>query len=473
MSHTTAVVRASSRYATAGAVREREARARAAARRRIHAANQAIERHEIAFEAQLERLDAASRRLPDLVLRAPTLPTLRSDAAADPAAVERHQADLARIVQRFSERLTTAVAEAECQLQRRVRKAAAWRRAADLERQAEMRETAARATAQGIGAALQHRGLPARPDSEAELEQVEAFVAALEQSLDALEREAARLEAQSQARDRAAMLGGQRVGARGAAEAHGLHAAEKLEAAKTLLRATIASSLASAGLREGDLPEAVRRLIAEAMDGAVTADRRAQVERWILREGERRRGVERALAMMQAPPELVHEEPGLSRRWTGLVARLQRVASELDDFSPSLEKEYEQLQRDVQRYRDTAFTKADWIRTMTEQGFEVLEHEDGDGLVLVDLDNPEVWLEATPLESEEGGFAAVLELRTDAALSAERDAAVTSSVCDRLAQLEQHTGPDVQGETRVIERAERIERSRRPVRRLKTMAADL
>jgi hypothetical protein len=454
-------------------LRLREAAAREAARCRVQAASRAVANLEEEFQQQLARLDAALRRLPDLSLQAPALPTPRSRLTEDPAALERYQANVARVVESFKRQLDTSIAEAERLLEKRLATASAWRLAGDLEQRATARLQAARTTAARLNSTVRSLAMPARPGTEAELETVQRYVEQLQAALMSVEAEAQRVEAQSEARDRAAELGGTRVAGRDAEDARAQHVAERRAAAQSALRGSVVAGLAAAGLREEDLSASVRALIKESMAHAAAADRREQVARWIARDGQRHHGVQRALCMMQEAPEMVHEEHGLAARWSSLLARLQRVAGGLEELTASIEREYEQLRSDAGRHVTTAFTKADWIKTMTEQGFEVLEHEDGGGLVLVDLDHPEVWLEATELKSEQGGFGAVLELRTDADLPAERDAAVTSSVCARLAQAQRATGADILTETEVIERAPRIERGRRPPRARKSMAVSL
>jgi hypothetical protein len=473
MSTTTASVRSTARTPSLVELRLREAAAREAARRRVQAASRAVAQLEEEFQQQLARFDAASRRLPDLSLQAPSLPTPRSRAAENPAALERYQAEVARVVGSFKHQLDASIAEAERLLERRLATAAAWRLAGDLEQRAAARLQAARAAAERLDTSARAPAMPARPNTEVGLEAVQRYVEQLQAALAAVEAEAQRLEALSDARERAAELGGPRVAGHDAAEARARHVAERRAAAQAALRTTIVAGLAAANLGEEDLSASVRTLIEEAMTQAEAADRREQVARWIARDGHRHHSVQRALCMMQEAPELVHEEHGLAARWVSLLARLQRVASGLEELTVSIEREYEQLRADASRQVTTAFTKADWIKTMTEQGFEVLEHEDGGGLVLVDLDHPEVWLEATELQSDQGGFGAVLELRTDADLPAEHDAAVTSSICKRLAQAQSAAGSDILTETAVIERAPRIERGRRPPRARKSMALSL
>jgi hypothetical protein len=209
-----------------------------------------------------------------------------------------------------------------------------------------------------------------------------------------------------------------------------------------------------------------------ALQQAARHDFRESVTRWIAREKQRRAGVALALELMQSAPEFVHEDPGLSQRWASLAEQLQRIAGGLEDINPSIEREYEQLRADACRLVNAAFTRADWVQAMCEQGFEVLERQDGQGLVVVDLDHPEIWLEATEYENEQGGFAATLELKTDAS-SLPQEATITDDVCAKLARAAGSEAPGVSSEAAVVEHESRIKRARRPAAAQKTFAQRL
>jgi|GEM_PF-3272233 len=480
MSTTTVSMRSTTRNAEIEELRRREAEARAAARRaaqraeeqrrreealrrRIVAANRIIADEESRLQSVVARLDEAARRLPDLALSAPQLPAMSSGIAQDPARLEAYAEHLKAEVERFSRRLDGAIAEAERLLERRIQKAAAWRTAADLEQQMELRTQGSREAAARLQENLTIIAPPARPHPEAELEAVEAYVAALCRNLEALNRQHASLCARVTARERAVALGGTLVQSQDAAEAHARHEAGRVVAAQAALRAHLQARLAAADLALEDLPDGLRVLIDDALAQAHRQDQGERVTRWVAREKQSRDGVQHALALMQNPPDLVHDDPLLAQRWTALLAQLQRIASGLEAFTPGVEREYAQIQADARLLVNTAFTKADWVQAMSEQGFEIFEREDGQGLVVVDLDHPEVWLEATPFEAEQGGFAAALELKTDAA-SLPGEAKVTDSICAKLARAAGDAKPNVKIEAEVIERESRITRGRRPAK---------
>ncbi len=487
MSTTTVSVRSTTRDTELRELRRREAEARQAAhraaqraekqrrreeaiRRRVAVANRIIADQESQFERAVARLDEAARRLPDLALKAPQLPAKSSDIAQDPARLETYAEHLKTEVERFTRRLDGAIAEAERLLERRIKKAAAWRTAADLEQQMELRTQASREAAARLHENFTLVAPPARPHPEAELEAVEAYVAALRESLDALDRQHASLCARVAAKERAATLGGSQVqSSQGAAEAQAHYEAARVAAAQAVLREHLHATLSAAELCMKDLPDGLHALLDDALAQAHCQDQSERITRWIAREKQSRDGVRRALDLMQNAPDLVHDDLRLAQRWASLLAQLQRIAGGLEAFTPGVEREYVQIQTDARRLVNTAFTWADWVQAMSEQGFEIFERDDGQGLVVVDLDHPGVWLEATPLEAGQGGFAAVLELKTDAE-SPQNEAEVTDSICAKLARVAGGAKPGVKTEAEVIERKSRITRGRRPA---KTMAQSL
>ena len=208
------------------------------------------------------------------------------------------------------------------------------------------------------------------------------------------------------------------------------------------------------------------------MAAALSHDYRPSIARWIAREGQRRAGGVRALALLQCAPELVHEDAGLAQRWAILAEQLQRIAGGLEDLHPSVEREYAQLGADARRLVNAAFSRADWVQAMCAQGFDVLERQDGEGLVVVDLEHPDIWLEATEYEDAQGGFAATLELKTDATALAE-ETGITDAVCAKLARAAESGTPEVATEASVVEHDSRIKRARRPAAAKKTFAQRL
>lgn len=490
MSTTTVSISSTMQDTDLAAVRRREAEAREAARqarrraeaerrraeeerRRIARANQAIADQEARFQVLVGRLDEAARRLPDLTLGAPRLVALGTSAAQDPAKLEAYATRLAADVAAFADRVEGAIAEAERLLARRLAKAAAWRRATDLEQHLALLAEQIREAAAELGTAAPTTSAPpGRPRADAELEAIEVYEGALAQCVEAVQGQYDRLRARIRSRDGAIALSGAQVRTRGAAEALSHHAQGQAVRAAAALQAHRDAELARAGLSLGELPNALQAQLEEALRQAPRQDFRNTVTRWIARERQSRAGVARALELMQCAPDLVHEDPVLAQRWLSLAGQLQRIAGGLEDLVPSVEREYEQLHADARRLVNAAFTRADWVRAMCAQGFEVLERQDGAGLVVVDLDHPEIWLEATEYEDDQGGFAATLEMKTDAAALAE-EADITDAICAKLARAASAGTPEVATEAAVVEHERRIKRARRPAVAQKSFAQRL
>lgn len=453
--------------------RRREAREREVMRRRLEAANGAVRQQDGLYQQAVARLDEARRRLPDLALGAPALAAPGSDVAGNPDKLEAHAAQMALAVERFTRELDTAIGEAERLLARRLAKAAAWREAGDLERQAAALRQAGSELAARLDTAVEWPALPERPGSEAELESVQAYLAGLQDTLQELRREHDRLVARDEARSRAAALSGPGVLAREASATLAQHAASQGATARARLRAVLDMALASAGLDMEEVSAATQLLIEAALNNAHGMDRGEQVLRWVAVEKQRRDGVGLALAMLQNAPVAAFDDGALARRWQSVLAQLQRVASGIEEFTSSLEREYEQIHADVRRNLGMAFTKADWVKAMSEQGFEIITGEGDQGLVVVDLDHPEVWLEGTEMESPEGDYVVVLDLKTDGQHSGAEEAAVTAKVCARLGDVAGAAAHEVRAQAEVIEQASRIARGSRPARARKALAAAL
>lgn len=323
--------------------------------------------------------------------------------------------------------------------------------------------------AQSLGKPAEVVRTPARPDREADLEEIRAYVSALCKQRDALDRERYELSARAASRQCAAELAGETVLTQSAEQALARHEAECKEQARTALAAHRDAGLERVGLNLSELPGTACHLIEVALAQAHRMDQGDRVTRWIVHEHQRRTSVEQALALLQSTPNLVHEDKALAWRWINLTAQLQHIASGLGDFSPMIEREYRQICDDARRWVNSEFTKVDWAQNMREQGFEALEREDGQGLVVVDLENLDVWLEVEELETEHGGYAALLELKTDDRAST-GEAAVTDSICSRLARVAGASADHVAAETEVIERKPSITRGRRPARAQKSFA---
>lgn len=491
MSTTTVSFRSTTEDAEIDALRRREAEAREASRRaalraeeerrreeairrRIAAAQQRIAEQEARYQREVTRLDEAARRLPDLSLSAPGLSSMSRETARDPVKLDAYAESLRSDVDRFSQVLNAAIAEAERLLQRRMAKAASWRNAADLEQQIALLVQRSKDEAARMHLEFTTPSLPAKPSAEAELETVQAYEAMLAQSAREAKRQFEDLRARVIAHEKAVALSGRQIQARNADAVLSSHEADRENHARESLRKQCDDELARTGLRFGELPAGVRAQIEMALELAPLHDFHPSVTRWIAREKQRRDSIARALELMQSVPDLIHADPQLSRRWSSLAGQLQRIAGGLEDHTPHVEREYEQIRADAHLVLNTAFTRADWIQAMSQEGFEVLERADGNGLVVIDLEHPEIWLEATEYEAAEGGFAASLELKTDAvSTSAAEETALTDDICAKLARAAGSASPSVATQSEVVEHKSHITRGRRPTAAKKAFAQQI
>lgn len=469
---TTVSMRSTSIEATLEDVREREAAARAAAR--TAELNVLIAEHETHLQALINRLDEAMVRLPDLNAMAPAVPSFLTPQGNDPDVLERFADRMAQQIESFSSKVDEAITTAEGLLARRKAKAAAWRTIADHEEQLRLQTREIMETARALGIFHRAVAIPERPAVDDELESVEHHVRLLESLIGDLARQQTDLDAQLDARRRASSLTGGTVVASSAGAAQERHEAQCKNEARRRLQESLNKYLTDAGLNFPDLPASTRGLITHALAHSHEQDLTAQVMRWVSREQHRNRSTKRAIELMQRAPELLQDSPDLSRRWSSLVIKFQRIAEGIEDMSPSIEREFDQLGQDARRNLKTALAKADWIKAMRTQGFEVLQRDEDGGLVVVDLSHPEVWLEAQEFESPVGGYATELELKTDGSSSAEKDTEVTDDVCRRLAQAAAPgDAGDVRRVSEVKERKQRIERAFRPRAAAKRLASEL
>jgi len=467
MSSVTATSRSPTRDISIQELRRLEAQTREIHRRRLSVANQRIADLEARYQSTTARLDEAARRLPDLLFDAPPLAAVSSEIAQDPVKLEAYADHLANQVQKFSRELDHAISEAERLLQLRIAKAAAWRRIGDLEQCLDLfvqrnREITTRTFDEYAPIAL-----PVKPHFDAELHVVEAYESALKQFQRELESQYESLCARAASRENAIALSGSQVQTRSANEAQARHEAEEVARARAKLRKHRDAELLKARLRLDDLSGALKIQIDIAIQQASNRDFHASITRWIARERQQLDGIARALALLQASPDFVHADPQLSQRWASLSAQLQRIASGWEDINPSVEREYEQICADARRLLNIAFSRIAWVNAMTNQGFEIFEREDGQGLVVVDLDHPEIWLEATEYETEQGGFATTLELKTDDSASHTSEEKMIDDICTKLAQATDSTMSNVATKAEVIEHRRRITRGRRPTMALK------
>ena len=474
MSNTTITVSQAAEAARLADIRrqeEAERRVRIERERSAQARSQLLQQEDRLHRIQT-RLDEASTRLPDLRLKQTFVWTEPPSEKAGAAGLESHLGRVRQQLDAFERDVKNAIAQAELQLQRREATAAAWRASQDSEAQWRMNHQAMAEMSLRLAQQNRTEVLPTRPARDAELETVQDHVTRLHAAIALQELALTTLHSETRTLARAGETVGVAVtGARSAQEALTQHAAQATAKARARFESSLAQAMASNAIRSEDLPAGVQRLIEGARELSAEKDWSVTLQDWMAREASRRRDTARALVMLASPPEGVMEDESLSHRWQQITPHLQAVMAGQEAMSSELEGEFAQLGRDAQRQLNHRLSRAAWFARMASQGLEVVEREDGEGLVVIDLTCPETWLEGEEFEGENGEFAVTLELKTDAAPGTFDEEAQTTSVCDRLGQASGQSADKVKAESEVVERKKRITRAAKPA--LKTNAQKL
>lgn len=471
MSNTTISVSQAAEEARLADIRrqeEAERRARIERQRSAQALNQLLQQEE-RFQSIQTVLDEASARLPDLRRVSAFEWAEPPSEKAGAAQLESHLSQVRKQLDAFELDVKQAINQAEYQLQRREATAAAWRVGQDAEAQWRMNHQALAELSQRLGQKPRPEAMLGRPAKDAELETVQAHVERLQAAIARQAAALTALRAETITLARAGETAGAPVtGVRGAQEALAQHNAKAVAQSLARFEAGLLQAMASNAVRSEDLPVGVQRLIDGARQMSADKDWSVTLEDWMAREATRRRETARALVMLSSPPEGVTEDSGLSHRWQQLTPHLQAVMAGHETMSSDLEAEFAQLGRDAQRQLNYRLSRAAWFARMASQGLEVVECEDGEGLVVIDLTCPETWLKVQEFEGKNGEFAATLELMTDAAPGTLDEEAQTASVCDRLVKASDQNADKVKAESEVVERKKRITRASKPA--LKTQA---
>jgi hypothetical protein len=465
MSNTTISVSQASEEARMADIRrqeEAERRARLERERSAQALNQLFQQEERLHAIQAS-LDNAGARLPDLRQvsafdwREP--PNVKAGAAQ----LERHLTQMRKQLDTFERDVKAAINHAEFQLQRREATAATWRAIQDAETQWRMSHQAMAVLSQRLGQKPRIEAMPTRPAKNAELETVQAHSERLQAAITKQTSALATARSELLTLARAGETAGTAVTGVCTAQASlAQHHAESVAQAHARFEASLVNAMASNAVRSEDLPVGLHRLIDGARQMSAENDWGVSLQDWMAREASRRRDTARALLMLSSPPEGVMEDSALSLRWQQLTPHLQAVMAGHETMSSELEAEFAQLGRDAQRQLNYRLSRAAWFARMASQGLEVVEREDGKGLVVIDLTCPETWLEAQEFEGENGEFAATLELMTDAAPGTLDEEAQTASVCERLGKASGQNADKVKAESEVVERKKHITRARKP-----------
>ena len=435
-------------------------------RQRLGIAQHAITLLDEQFRELIKRRDEAARRLPDLHLQEPTWPAV---AATDSNAVgvENYAAKLQSLVIAFERQLHTAIQNAEAVLADRLARAAAWRDATALENAVGMCRESLSDTCQAVQEKPPVLQVFERPDLKASLPKLQHYVAALRSHVAELQQQVISAQRRLETRRLGHTVSGSQLAVRSSAqEALAQHAAQQSAKAHQALQSTLLEALKEARFNMAELSIGTQIFLKAAAEASeATPQQHEHIRRLVARERALQGHVARALHLMQAPPDLVHAHPERAARWQTLVQELQGVAAGLAPFSPQIDLEYAQIQKDAQRDLDRRFVESEFAMALREQDFHVASDEDG-RLVIEDLRHLGVWLEETQAldlaDSERGGIASVLELKTDAPLNDfMNDEQVIASVCERLHAASQ-SSDKATGEHEVLERKKIIARARRP-----------
>lgn len=471
MSNTTITVNEAAEAARLADIRaqeEAERRARIERERSAHARHQILAQEDRLRSIQ-NRLDAAASRLPDLRLPPPFNWPEAPGESAGAAALESHLNRVRGYLDTYSLHSNMAIDQAERLLQRRQATAAAWHASQDAEAQWRMNHQALIELGQRLGQAMRTEALPERPSRTAELEVVENHVARMMSAISRQSLALAALRAQARNLARAGKMAGTAVtGVRSGEQALAEFGEEAVAAARARFEHSLQIALSTHALRGDELPPGVKRLVEGARQSAAERDWSIPLSDWMARESARRRDTAKARMMLSSPPEGALEDSGLTQRWHQLTPRLQAVMAGHEPMTGDLEGEYAQLGRDAQRTLNYRLSRAACLARLAREGMEVVEREDGEGLVVIDLSRPETWLEVQEYEGENGEFAATFVLKTDAPEGSFDEEAQTASVCERLGKVTE--GSDkVRSNSEVVERKSRITRDRKPALKARAM----
>ena len=479
MSNTTVTTRSAAEEAALHEVRRLQEEARRTERERVQLgqAQQRVRQLDSRAEAVTRRLDEAAARLPDLSLRPLEMPPMPGGTAATAVRLDRYCDELEGAVKAYELLASTAIDKAALTLQRRQETARLWRVVADMTSRMPQLHAHCVVMGQHTGEPVPTLRIPSKPDALAELEVIRGHRHEIQALLKVWESREKTLNARQTVQAASARLAGTDVTAHSADRT--LQAAEVgiRARAQASLQAHLTAEMIRHNLKRESLPAGLAALVANALTQAASGDirdLRPEVSVWLAREAAQREGVRHAEQLLQTVPEGVNEDNKLRRRWGQLTSQLQRVMNAMDPMTPSLQREHEQLRADAQRHVNLMLARADWVAVMTRSGCEVLERADGGGLVVIDLDHPDVYLEVLEYMDEHGTFAASLELKADPDAVIVDENAVTEAVCRKLQQASGHSAPNVSAQSEVVERKSQISRGRRPaVRRPMAMQRPL
>jgi len=450
-------------------LRAREERARQAMLRRLGAARSAVDAAQSRHATVLAALDQARGELPDLFYVAPELPV--APPGEDAAEMEQYVAVLDRIVDATERQARAAIGVARNLLERRRKLAQTWQQIHDVAAALKIGNQSCKDMAARLGETF-HAEPGDTPSEDCSLEQAQTALRKLDRVAALLGQRRTALEKRHRVRGQARSSVGARVAATSAASTLGAWSEKQAMAARNSAKNVIEEALRASALDLSQLPQSLRTQIDAAIDEAADVDRTRQVADLVHRHRARLDGVAKAAGLLARPPCYADDSTSaMHTRWRNLVARLQTVLCGHAEWSDSLEMEHCQVQEDCTRAMQRAYAKAHFLESSANAGMQFVG---GDGEVtLMNIDDFDgYYIEQRHLPAEEG-FGVVSELKKDPGVSADRDAAVTAAVCERLNNMSVSKDAVVDSGIEVLERKKNVTSAKRPeLRRARVMAIE-
>lgn len=463
MSTNDILVRRSAEEARLAELRRLEQEAAERERARYNIANNQVSQLDQRYRAALLKLDLAARRLPDLTMQAPEfLKPTENTATAN--GLEAYASELHWFVQNFEREVDQAIAIAEAILADRIARTEALKQIESMHQAIQTIQQQILQTMSFMHETTEFAAItkPASDSSLATLQQHLARLGSMMNDLGAMHNSTTR------------RLAARELGAEGAGTAVscGLTAGEAIEQYETkkraqnqqAMQACLDVALLASKFTFSELSEGTQRILNFLLETSSGSDESKElIARLIARDAVLKQHAEAALALLANPPELLHAKSARSLRWHSLVRELEEVLAGTKYLSAELNLEYDQISRDAQMDLDQMYLEAEFTHALREQNFEAV-YDSKNRLIILDLENPDVWLRETESlsssDDSKATIATVVEMETNTSSDA-HDATIINNVCSRLAKIS-NSSSKVTSEQAVIDRKDTIKRAQRP-----------
>lgn len=428
-----------------------------------HQARTQIQAEECRYQKIQERLDEAATRLPDLKFTGLVWQAPPPDATLE--ALNVYLSTIRGQIDGFDREANRAIQHAEALLKRRQAKARAWQRSQDIEAQQLLNKEACQTLAERLGHVAPREAFPPRPSREAELEEVESYLAACEAVLKRQSESLTRLRQQAQHLAQARKTSGPAIGDIPDAQAAlAAHSQAEIDAALARFNASLQQALGAHRLQWAQLPGSMQHYLDAARAMAADNPHRdwsRTLHDYLGRESRRRADIERARQMLLAPPAGVYDDPELHGRWERLSQHLQAILGGLEYMTQDFEAEFAQLRRDIQQRLNNRLSNASLIAALEAHGMQVLDTEQGTTIVNVD---EHTWFELAEHDTDKG-VAHSFELQTDAPVGSINESSKIAEACNRLTAAiatGNEPNPNVHRQLHELRGSRRIGRAHRP-----------